>query len=288
VDVTLLGSGSAPGMPTVLCECDYCRSAPERLRPGLLVETDAATVVFDVGPDLRRQLRETDTTSVDAFFLTHFHRDHADGLLDLLESVRHGGTGAVDADGNQAFDLYATETAIDHLRATFDYTLDVLDVTPLGIDDNSGAGDADDPNESRVAVGNLRVRPFRVDHHRPTFDTVGFVAGQNGDPTVAGQDGGPTVGYAPDMARFVDGPPDADLDLFVAEGSGLLGHPAHGDPDDLADALAAADADRTVLVNAHEHCAERTTAELRDLAATAERELGEDYELGEDFASYEL
>ncbi len=42
------------------------------------------------GPDLVKQLQQTDTYRVDAFFLTQFHRDHADGLLELLQTLRSG------------------------------------------------------------------------------------------------------------------------------------------------------------------------------------------------------
>lgn len=254
--VTLLGTGDATGMPAALCDCVHCRESAPRRRPALLVESTEATVVLDVGPDLTDQLHATDTHAVDAFFLTHFHRDHADGLLALLQTLRSGTENAWnDARDGHAFDLHMTPTATDHLRETFGYFLDLL--TP----------EWDPP----ATVGDLTVRPFDVAHMRPEYETVGFVV----------TDGRSAVAYAPDMERFVDGPPAADLDLFVCEGSPLVGQ-NHGPREDLVEAIDAADADRTTLVNASEHARQEHTEQLR----TSAREVG--CELGRDFAVYEL
>lgn len=256
MDVTLLGTGDATGSPALLCDCTYCENGPRRLRPALLVETEATTVVLDVGPDLRIQLRETNTTDVDAFALTHFHQDHSDGLLDLLQAMRAGAADAWNGAGDaHAFDLLMTETAIDHLRDTFEYFLDLLEPEP--------------PGEETV-VGDLAIRPFPVEHMRPEFDTVGFVV----------EGPGATVAYAPDMATFVDGPPAADLDLFVCEGSALVGA-NHGPEDLLREAIDAADADRTVLVNANEHAAGADTGTLADRARDAGCRLGSDFDVYE-------
>lgn len=83
MDITLLGSGEALGVPAPLCNCEYCETSSERRRPGLLVETDQATAVFDVSPDITEQLHTTGTIDVDAFFVTHHHYDHVGGLHEL-------------------------------------------------------------------------------------------------------------------------------------------------------------------------------------------------------------
>lgn len=250
--VTLLGTGDATGVPAALCDCEYCAASARRRRPALLVEGDDATVVLDVGPDLTDQLRRTDTYRVDAFFLTHFHRDHADGLLALLQTLRSGTDAAWnDARDANAFDLYTTDTAVDHLREAFGYFLDLL---------------APESPAGGVMVGGLDVRPFPVDHACPAYETVGFVV----------DDGDAAVAYAPDMRRFVDGPPDADLDLFVCDGSPVVGV-GHGPEAELVSAIDAA-ADRTVLVNATEHGRGEHTTALAASAAEVGCELGTDFE----------
>jgi len=255
--VTLLGSGDATGVPAALCDCAYCARSARRRRPALLVEQGATTVVLDVGPDLTDQLRTTDTDAVDAFLLTHFHRDHADGLLALLQTLRSGTDAAWnDARDAHAFDLHMSPTATDHLRETFGYFLDLLEPTW---------------HSDGTTVGPLAVRPFPVEHARPAYQTVGFTV-EAGEAAVA---------YAPDMRGFVDGPPDADLDLLVCDGSPVVGL-NHGTEEELLAAVEAADADRTVLVNATEHGRAEHTSTLASRAAAV------GCELGRDLASYSL
>jgi phosphoribosyl 1,2-cyclic phosphodiesterase len=251
--VTVLGTGDATGMPAALCDCEYCAQSAPRRRPAVLVESDDTAVVLDIGPDLVEQLQRTDTYRVDAFFLTHFHRDHADGLLELLQTLRSGTqTAWNDAGDGHAFDLYMTETATRHLRETFDYFLDLLDPTW----DSTG-----------VSVGRLTVRPFAVEHMRPEYATVGFVVTE-GDHAVA---------YAPDMAGFAATPPTEDIDLFVCEGSPFVGC-NHGPADELRASIERLDADRTVLVNASEHARHEHTGRLEESADAVGCELGADFE----------
>ena len=274
MEVTLLGSGDAIGMPVPLCDCKYCLESEPRRHPALLVETTSTTVVLDAGPTVPEALRHVGATSPDAFLVTHAHRDHAWGLFRLLAPAKFPADFLASIDGFDATDpetytadhaVYLTETAHEHLREVT--SLRRLDVRRLVADEQVtvGVGEVD-------TGGDVTVLPFAVDHARPEHDTLGFVVEADGR----------AVGYAPDMLGFVDGPPETDLDLFVTEGAGVLGHPIHGPPAERRAAVDAFDADRTVLVNVNEHVQRTHTDDLRDRAT----ELG--YELGRDFASYEL
>jgi|GEM_PF-537871 len=270
--VTLLGSGEAVGVPAPLCDCEYCRESRQRRRPGLLVETDEATVVLDVSPDIVEQLQETGTTDVDAFFVTHHHFDHVGGLHELGHAAMgfdaHVGIeqdlldpatfDAAEKPRDPEFAVYCSETTREFVDEKNPHLLDTLDVRTL-------------EHDTPVAVGDLRVVPFPVDHARPPFDTLGFAV-DNGDRKVA---------YAPDVESFVDDT-HTDADLFFAEGAALFRAYGHGDEDELRAALDGADADRTVLVNLNEHLQRMTTDEMAAIAEEA------GHELGDDFATYEL
>ena len=114
--------------------------------------------------------------------------------------------------------------------------------------------------------------PFPVEHARPPFDTLGFAVYHDGAKVV----------YAPDMWEFIDDTEYENADLLFVEGAALFRAFGHGKEADLREALADADADRTVLINVNEHLQRMTTDELRRIA---ERD---SYEPGSDFAEYQL
>ena len=84
--VTVLGSGTSSGVPTVGCDCQVCLSTDpkdKRRRASLLIESKDTTVLIDTGPDLRDQLLSAQVNSLDFVLLTHYHYDHIGGLDDL-------------------------------------------------------------------------------------------------------------------------------------------------------------------------------------------------------------
>lgn len=271
MEITLLGSGEAVGVPAPLCGCTYCQESGRRRRPGLLIENEDTTVVIDIGPEIKEQLHRADTTEVDAFFLTHHHFDHVGGLHELAHAAmgfdRHVGNGEdfdpAEKPHDPEFAVYLSEGCLEHLHESTPHLESTLDLRTLA------HGDA-------VSVGDLAVTPFPVEHARPEFDTLGFAIECDGRAVV----------YAPDMWEFMsEREPDrvyADADLLFAEGAALFRTFGHGDENDLRAALADANADRTVLLNLNEHLQRMTTAELRDAAQA------DGYELGVDFATYEL
>lgn len=110
--VTVLGSGTSHGVPSIGCDCAVCRSSDprdRRTRPSILIELDckpsdalqAATALPGAGPltsrfaqavrsvlvdtstDLRAQALANDVRRVDAILFTHTHADHIFGLDDV-------------------------------------------------------------------------------------------------------------------------------------------------------------------------------------------------------------
>ena len=58
VRITVLGSGTSVGVPTIGCDCRVCRSTDprdQRLRPSVLVGFEGHHVLIDTSPDFRAQ-----------------------------------------------------------------------------------------------------------------------------------------------------------------------------------------------------------------------------------------
>ena len=66
--VTLLGTGTSGGVPSLGCSCEVCRSTDphdKRLRSAAMIETENTRILIDAGPDIRQQLldRNEDQTA---------------------------------------------------------------------------------------------------------------------------------------------------------------------------------------------------------------------------------
>jgi phosphoribosyl 1,2-cyclic phosphate phosphodiesterase len=85
--VTLLGTGTSTGVPSIACDCRVCTSEDprdRRLRTSALVQfDDGTTILVDASADCRQQLLGVGLKRLDALLLTHPHADHVLGLDDL-------------------------------------------------------------------------------------------------------------------------------------------------------------------------------------------------------------
>ena len=147
--VTILGSGTSMGVPSLGCNCAVCTSTDEhdkRLRPSIAIRwacspdrPDHASpkvrapkgelpfpeprtgpcervVLIDTGPDFRTQALRAHIQRADAVFYTHSHADHILGLDDLrpLSFATYKQSGPIP--------LYATPETRQVLESIFAYT----------------------------------------------------------------------------------------------------------------------------------------------------------------------
>ena len=90
--LTVLGSGTSMGVPTIGCGCAVCHSADphdRRTRPSILVEYSGKTVLIDTTPDFREQAIREGIRQLDAVLYTHAHADHILGLDDVRPLSYH-------------------------------------------------------------------------------------------------------------------------------------------------------------------------------------------------------
>src|SRR5450755_2452765 len=119
--LTVLGSGTSMGVPTIGCDCAVCHSADphdRRTRPSVMVQWDGRTVLIDTTPDFREQAIREGIRKIDAVIYTHGHADHILGLDDVrpLSFPRVTGGGKIP--------LYADEGTARVLRSVFRYIFD--------------------------------------------------------------------------------------------------------------------------------------------------------------------
>jgi phosphoribosyl 1,2-cyclic phosphate phosphodiesterase len=84
--ITVLGSGTSVGVPTIGCHCAVCASTDardNRLRPSILITFDERHVLIDTTPDFRFQALRAGLARLDAIVYTHAHADHIMGLDDV-------------------------------------------------------------------------------------------------------------------------------------------------------------------------------------------------------------
>jgi len=84
--ITVLGSGTSMGVPTIGCGCEVCTSTDprdNRLRPSILIRYHGHTVLVDTTPDFRQQALRSRIDRIDAILYTHSHADHIMGLDDI-------------------------------------------------------------------------------------------------------------------------------------------------------------------------------------------------------------
>lgn len=116
--LTVLGSGTSMGVPTLGCHCSVCSSADphdNRMRPSILLQYNGRSVVIDTTPDFRTQALRVGLDRLDAVLYTHGHADHILGLDDIrpFNGKQHG-----------LIPIYGSDATLATLRRQFAYIFD--------------------------------------------------------------------------------------------------------------------------------------------------------------------
>lgn len=150
---TILGCGSSRGTPEIGCSCFTCVSDDirnKRLRPSVLIETDATKILVDTSPDLRAQALNHNISSLDAVIYTHFHSDHVAGIDDLKGLYKH----------RSVLKSYATKETYARLLRSYEYAFQqTTPIYPPMLEINEIQSD------SQFVVNDITVRAFEQDHN---------------------------------------------------------------------------------------------------------------------------
>jgi phosphoribosyl 1,2-cyclic phosphate phosphodiesterase len=116
--MTVLGSGTSMGVPSLACECRVCKSTDpldKRTRPSVLLSRDGHNVVIDTSPDFRAQALREGVKRLDAIIFTHGHADHIFGFDDIRPfNMRQ----------KSQLPVYASPETLETLRRIFSYAFD--------------------------------------------------------------------------------------------------------------------------------------------------------------------
>ena len=118
LELTVLGSGTSVGVPTIGCRCAVCLSDDphdKRTRPSILLRYNGHAVVIDTGPDFRFQALRAGMDRLDAILFTHDHADHVNGMDDLRRFC--------DLLGGVALTVYTTDEGRRRVTAMYPYAM---------------------------------------------------------------------------------------------------------------------------------------------------------------------
>lgn len=139
--ITVLGSGTSMGVPTIGCDCAVCTSPDprdNRLRPSVLVSVNGRNILIDTSPDFRMQALRAKIRRIDAILFTHEHADHIMGLDDVRPfNFRQ----------KDGIPIYAAPGVMAVIRRSFHYIFD---------------GETKESHVPRISCHELDGKPFEL------------------------------------------------------------------------------------------------------------------------------
>ncbi|MDC7227985.1 MAG: MBL fold metallo-hydrolase [Spirochaetales bacterium] len=163
--VTVLGSGTSFGVPSINCDCPVCTSDDphdKRTRTSVWIQTENTSVIIDTSTDFRAQALREKIPSLDALFFTHCHADHIHGIDDIRPFTFH-----------KTIPVYGNEVTIKEFRNRFSY---------IFMDTQKGGGkprislnpisDKDTAERRTINIGDVELLPVPIKHGK--LDVLGY------------------------------------------------------------------------------------------------------------------
>lgn len=243
IAITVLGSGTSVGVPTIGCPCSVCHSdnpRDKRLRPSILVSFDAKgrrrNIVIDTTPDFRTQALTSGFAWLDAILFTHAHADHIMGLDD----IRPFNYGRPDR-----IPVYGSPETLEVIRTAFPYAFAEQATHPGGLP----RVDAHPLGADPIDLFGVRFQPVPVWHGRRKI--LGFRFGR--------------AAYVTDQSDIPEEslPLLQDLDVLFLDALRRIPHPAHSTVDQALAWVERLRPQRTYLTHiCHDLGHEETNADL--------------------------
>ena len=120
--VIILGSGAAPGVPTISDgwgDCNPDNPKNNRSRAGVYLEIENTKILIDTSADIRNQMINNNIHCTDGVLYTHAHADHIMGIDDLRALTYHK---------SQGLNIYGTAEHIAEIRHRFSYVFTDISV----------------------------------------------------------------------------------------------------------------------------------------------------------------
>jgi phosphoribosyl 1,2-cyclic phosphate phosphodiesterase len=211
IAITVLGSGTSVGVPTIGCPCAVCHSDnphDKRLRPSVLVSFDAKgrrrNIVIDTTPDFRIQALTSGFAWLDAILYTHSHADHIMGLDDI-RPFNYGRPDRIPA--------YGLPETLEVIQSAFPYAFVERPTHPGG----APRVDARALESEPVDLFGVKFRPVPVWHGK--LKILGYRFGR--------------AAYVTDQSDIPDEsvPLLEDLDVLFLDALRRIPHPSHSTVD---------------------------------------------------------